>query len=423
MSDPTGQREPITPRPTTAIPVRESNHEIDEPGPPGSGVGSLTDLSTEQLIFSRRGPNPPAMVDLLLGLRLLGGVGLLLSNGFFVTTEFALTRVRQFPESAFREAGLDRAWDMTERLEIYLSGCQLGITISSIGLGVVGEPAVAAVLDPAVRAMGFGTPGAAGHTAAAVIVAFALINFLHVVVGEQAPTYLGIERTKFVARYGAPLLYWWTKLMSPVILSADWIAKALLGLFGVEISRSWTEAEVGDEAGPQTRGEVKRLMGDALADVGVPEDRQEEVLNALAIGEMPVRDVMVDPEDIVYASTAEDLETNLDRMGDSPHTRFPLVGDSLEAFEGIVYTPAVIRYRDALRDGSLDLRDLAAPPMTVSPDTVVSELIDRFQAENQELALVVEDGEVLGLVSTTDAFEAIAGDLEDPLDRDRLPTG
>lgn len=360
------------------------------------------------------------MVDPLLGLRLLGGVGLLLSNGLFVTTEFALTRVRQFPESEFREAGLDRAWDMTERLEIYLSGCQLGITISSIGLGVVGEPAVAAVLDPAVRALGFGTPGAAGHTAASVIVAFALINLLHVVVGEQAPTYLGIERTKFVARYGAPVLYWWTTLMSPVILSADWIAKALLGVFGVEISRSWTEAEAGEEAVPQTRGEVKRLMGDALADVGVSADRQEEVLNALAIGEMPVRDVMVDPEDIVYASTEDDLETNLDRMGDSPHTRFPLVGESLEEFEGIVYTPAVIRFRDALRDGSLDLRDLAAPPMTVSPDTVVSELIDRFQAESQELALVIEDDEVVGLVTTTDAFEAIAGDLEDPLDPDRL---
>ncbi len=401
------------------------------------------------------------MVDPVLGLRLLGGVGLLLSNGFFVTTEFALTRVRQFPESEFREAGLDRAWDMTERLEIYLSGCQVGITISSIGLGVVGEPAVAAVLDPGVRALGFGTPGAAGHTAASVIVAFALINLLHVVVGEQAPTYLGIERTKLVAKYGGPLLYWWTTLMSPVILTADWIAKSLLGLFEVEISRSWTEVEPGEEPIPQSRGEVKRLMGDALADVGVSADRQEEVLNALAIGEMPVSEVMIDTEDIVYASTEDELETNLDRMGDSPHTRFPLIGQSLSEFHGIVYTPAVIRHRDALRDGSLDLRDLAAPPMTVSPDTVVSDLIDRFQVEKQELALVVEEGEkdepgegtgeeeeevvrkedeeeeakgkgdgdeeaageVVGLVTTTDAFEAIAGDLEDPLDLDRLSTG
>jgi len=361
------------------------------------------------------------MVDLELAARLLGGVFLLLSNGFFVTTEFALTRVRQFPESEFTGPGLERAWEMTERLEIFLSGCQLGITISSIGLGVVAEPAVAAVFDPLVRMLGFGSAGAAGHTAAAVILSFALINLLHVVIGEQAPTYLGIERTKFVAKYGGPLLYWWTKIMSPVILLADRIAKGILGLFGVDISRSWTEAE--EEPAASSRGEVRRLMGDALSDVGVSDERREEVLNALAIGEMPVTEVMIDPEEIVAVSTETDLETNLDRMGRSPHTRFPLVGASLEDFHGIVYTPAVIRHRDALEAGTLDLHDLATAPMTVSASTMVSDLIDMFQTENQELALVLEDGAVVGMVTTTDAFEAIAGDLEDPLDLDADSAG
>lgn len=354
------------------------------------------------------------MVEVELVLRLLAGVALLLSNGLFVTTEFALTRVRQFPEAEFREDGLDRAWEMTERLEIYLSGCQLGITISSIGLGVVGEPAVAALLDPLIRELGFAAPGQAGHTTASVIIAFAIINLLHVIIGEQAPTYLGIERTKFVARYGGPVLYYWTKLMSPVIVLADRVAKWLLGLFGVSISRSWTEGEV--EGPPDTRGELRRRMGDALSNVGVSADRREEVLAALDIGEMRVADVMVDREEIVYVSTETDLETNLDRMGATPHTRFPLVGEDLEDFIGIVYTPAVIRHRTALEEGTLDLRDLAAPPMTVSTDTVVSDVIDMFQTENQELALVVEDGSVVGLVTTTDAFEAIAGDLKDPLD-------
>jgi CBS domain containing-hemolysin-like protein len=360
------------------------------------------------------------MVDFGVVLRLFAGIALLLSNGFFVTTEFALTRVRQFPESEFRDAGLDRAWEMTERLEIYLSGCQLGITISSIGLGVVGEPAFAAVLDPVMRWIGFGAGDPGGHTAASVIAAFALINLLHVVVGEQAPTYLGIERTKFVARYGGPLLYWWTKVMSPVIVLADRVAKWLLGLFGVDISRSWTEAEAEGDSVPETRGEVRRLMGDALSNAGLSDDRQEEVLKALDIGEITVSEVMIDREDIVAVSTETDLETNLDRMGRSPHTRFPLVGDSLEEFHGIVYTPAVIRHRTDLEQGTLDLRDLATPPMTASVDTVVSDLIDMFQAENQELALVLEQGSVVGLVTATDAFEVITGQLEDPLDLDRL---
>jgi CBS domain containing-hemolysin-like protein len=87
-------------------------------------------------------------VSLATWFRLFGGVGLLLGNGFFVTTEFAMTRVRQFQEGEFLDhgRGLERAWNMTERLEIFLSGCQVGITICSVGLGVVAEPAVTAVI-------------------------------------------------------------------------------------------------------------------------------------------------------------------------------------------------------------------------------------------------------------------------------------
>ena len=354
------------------------------------------------------------MVDIATALRLVGGVVLLLSNGFFVTTEFALTRVRQFSEDEFQGRGLERAWEMTERLEIYLSGCQVGITVSSVGLGVVAEPALAAVLDPAVRALGVGAAGATGHTAASVIVSLAIINLLHVVVGEQAPTYLGIERTKFVARYGAPLLYAWTKVMSPVIILSDKVAKGLLRLFGVEIDRSWTEEELDEEA--STRGEARRQMGDALQNAGVSDERRDEVLNALDIGELPVEDVMIDREEITTLSTTADLETNLERMAESPHVRFPLVGGSLEDFRGIVYTPAVLGALDDLQDGSVDLEALSAPPMTVRRKTVVSHLIDQFQAENQELALVVEDDRVVGLVTATDAFEEITGDIEDPLD-------
>lgn len=358
------------------------------------------------------------MVDLLTGIRLLGGVMLLLSNGFFVTTEFALTRVRQFGEEQFQERGLKRAWEMTERLEIFLSGCQVGITISSIGLGVVAEPAVAAVLDPLVVAIGLTPPSSTGHTTVAVLVGFGLINLLHVIIGEQAPTYLGIERTKFVAKYGAPLLYWWTKLMFPVIFVADRVAKSILGLFGVSIERSWAEEEFDEE--PSSRSALRRQMGETLTNAGITEERRQEILNALEIGNTRVEEIMNPREDIYALSTEADLETNLDRISSSPHVRFPLVGESLEDFVGIVYTPAVFRHMGDLTDGSLDLTEIAAPPMTVSNDTMVSDLIDQFQAENQELALVIEDGKVVGLVAATDAFEAIIGELEDPLDKQLL---
>jgi len=378
------------------------------------------------------------MVEFVTGLRLLGGLVLLAGNGFFVTTEFALTRVRQFSREEFRGPGLETAWEMTERLELFLSGCQVGITVCSVGLGVVAEPAVAAVVDPLVRALGVGAAGAAGHTTASVVLALAGINLLHVVIGEQAPTYLGVERSKTVARYGAAPLYYWTKLMWPVIVVADRLAKLLLRPLGVEMTRSWTEEEAGDgeesgavdEAGevgeaearggelPTSRGELRREMGDALRNLGVPAERRQEVINALDIGERPVREVMMDRDDVVALSTDDELATNLAVVREYPHARFPLVDGTLEEFRGVVYTPALLRDLEPLRAGETTLEAVAAPPMTVDPGEEVADLIDRFQDEHGELALVADDGEVVGLVTATDAFEAITGALEDPLDRE-----
>jgi CBS domain containing-hemolysin-like protein len=141
-------------------------------------------------------------------------------------------------------------------------------------------------------------------------------------------------------------------------------------------------------------------------------------MNALQIGEREVHEEMVPREEIVTLSTEVDTEENFRRMAEQPHTRYPLVGEELGEFEGIVYFPILERHRDDLEAGDLDLRDLAAPPMTLSPDTSVSDAIDQFQTENQELALVVRDGEIAGMVTVTDLLESVMGDVEDPLDRD-----
>jgi CBS domain containing-hemolysin-like protein len=354
--------------------------------------------------------------------RLVAGLVLLFGNGYFVTIEFAMTRVRQFAESEFQGSrGLERAWEMTERLEIYLSGCQLGITVCSVGLGVVAEPALAAVLDPVIRAAGLaglaGGGGAGGHTALAAISGLAIINLLHLTVGEQAPTYLGIERTKTIANYGAPILYWWTTILSPVIRLADGIAKALLSLLGVEITRSWAEEEAEDEGDrPQSRGELLSQMGSILSNSGLPEERRREVINAIAIDQIDAGNIMVDRAQIVPLSTTDDPAGNLAVIEQTPLTRYPVVEDDLDEPVGIVYTPQVLQHYDALESGQTTIAEIATDPMTVSPDMPVSDLIDRFQSVNQELALVVEDGRTVGLVTATDAFETIAGELRDPID-------
>jgi CBS domain containing-hemolysin-like protein len=345
-------------------------------------------------------------------IRLVAGLLLILINGFFVAIEFALTRARQYSEAEFVDNGspaLERAWEMTHDLEIYLTTCQVGITASSIAVGIVAEPALAAVFEPV-----FANTALAGVGTGAVI-AFLLINLVHLTHGEQTPTYLGVERSRFVCRYGATPLYWFNWLISPIISLGDAIAKWTLRLFGVEMTGAWLEME-SDVI--ESRADLRNRIGSALDESGVSDDRREEVMNALRIGERPVREVMVPREDIVALSTAVDAEENLRRMADQPHTRYPLVGEDLTEFGGIVYFPILARYREELAAGTVDFAELAAPPMTLSPDVDVSDAVDQFQAETQELALVLEDGAVVGMVTITDLLEAVMGDIEDPIDTD-----
>jgi len=164
--------------------------------------------------------------------------------------------------------------------------------------------------------------------------------------------------------------------------------------------------------------DLRNQVGSVLEEGDIPDERREEVLNALTIGEQSVREVMIPPEEIVALSTADDPESNFQKLENHPRTRYPLVGEDLTDFRGVVYSPALVNHRDELSSGDASFIDLAAPTMTLSPDTDVSDAIDQFQAEQQELALVIEDGTVAGMVTVTDLLEAIIGDIEDPLDQE-----
>jgi len=345
-----------------------------------------------------------------IALRLPAGALLILANGFFVAIEFALTRVRQYPESAFDAPGLRRAWEMTQDLEIYLTSCQVGISATSIAVGIVAEPALATIVEPLFADTVLASIGAGA------VLAFVIINLLHLTHGEQTPTYLGVERTKFVARYGATPLYWFAKLLYPVIVIGDAVAKWTLRRFGVEMTGAWLETEA-DRV--ESRAELRNRLGSLLSRSDLTAERREEVLNALTIGETAVAEVMTPRDEVVFLSTAAPVAENLDRIGGSPHTRFPLVGDDPadpDALLGTVYVPSVVDGIDALRDGTTAFADLAAPPLTLRADVRVSDAVDRFQDANQELALVVDEETVVGLLTATDALEAVVGEIEDPLD-------
>jgi IMP dehydrogenase len=346
------------------------------------------------------------MEPLEIGLRILGGIILIGVNAYFVAIEFALTRARQYPKSEFNTPGLELAWEMTNDLEFYLTTCQVWISATSIALGIIAEPGLAALFEPLFQNTTLASVGAGS------LLGFFIINMVHLTHGEQTPTYLGVERSKQVAQYGARPLYYFAKILAPAIWVGDSVAKWTLGLFGIEMTQSWTETE---QEVIETRADLRNRLGSVLDEGDLADERREEILNALTIGDRTVEEIMVGREEIVALSVEDEWAANAERIREFPHSRFPLVRDDLESFEGIIYAPALLRRIDEDSE-KIDLEAIAQPPMTTSPDTVVSDLIDQFQTQNQELALVIEDGRVVGLVTATDAFEEITGELQDPLD-------
>ncbi len=348
-------------------------------------------------------------------------------NAFFVAVEFALTRLSSLEltdADVEDSAGLRRARSMLDRLEIHLTGCQLGISASSVLLGVLAEPAVTSFIEPAVGGLGL-----EGSTVSAVSVGVSvvLLNLAHKIWGEQAPTYLGVERPRQVAERLAPILFWWTRIMRPIIRLGDGAAKWTLGLFGVEITRSWAEGDAEgdpDEPGGTERGDLKSRMADLLTTSPITRDRREEVLASLEIDELPGSNVMVPLEDAVVLALDVPGRENLRRIGQGGHTRYPVLRTdapldrrlTVPALAGVLYLPALFSCPDRLAQPDLHLEDLLQDAVICPSTLPVAQLIDRLQEARQELAVLADGDHVRGFVTITDAVESITGEVWDPLD-------
>lgn len=343
-------------------------------------------------------------------LRLFGGIALILMNAFFVAVEFGLTRARQYTKEDFVDEGskgLERAWKMTEELEIYLTSCQVGISATSIALGVIAEPALVYLFDPI-----FSGTSLAG-LGLGVLLSFIVINLVHLTHGEQTPTYLGVEKSKMVCKYGATPLYWYTRVIRPVINFGDGIAKLTLKLFGIEMTSSWLET--GEET-IKNRSELRDRLNTMLDQQEISKERKDEVLATLDADKISVEEEMVDKDDMITLSTKNSHAENKKIIEEEPHTRYPLIGDSLDDLVGIIYMSDLARTVYG-NDEDIDLEDVASPVMTLDAKTSISVAIDQFQAEQQEMAFVIDEGsDVVGLITVTDALESLVGEIEDPMD-------
>ncbi|OKY78623.1 MAG: Hemolysins family protein containing CBS domain [Candidatus Methanohalarchaeum thermophilum] len=338
--------------------------------------------------------------------RLLAGVFLILANGFFVAIEFGLTRARQYSKEVFEKPGLKLAWKMTEELEIYLTTCQVGITATSIALGIVAEPALAVILEPFFAGTFLASIGLGS------ILAFLVLNLFHLTHGEQTPTYLGVEKSLFVCRYFSKPLYYFNKIVYPLIWIGDSVAKKTLALFGVEMSGEWLKT---NEEVIESRADLRNELNKILKKGDLTKERRSEIMKALEIGNQKIKNIMVPREDIKFLSTENSLQENIEVIKRNPHTRYPLVKDDLDSYLGVIYSPDIIE--EVKGKKNLDLTKYAEEALCLSPDTTVSKAIDLFQEKKQELGLIKEEDNIKGLITITDTVEEILGEFEDPMKR------
>ena len=326
-------------------------------------------------------------------------------NGFFVAAEFALVKVRptqidvQVGEG-HRRAVLTR--HMLTHLDAYLSATQLGITLASLALGWIGEPAFARLLEPVLVGV-FGAPSAVLHTVS-LVVAFTVITVLHIVLGELAPKSLAIRKPEPTSLLVAYPLYLFYKVTYPAIYVLNHAANAILRIFGIQ---PVSEGEL-----RHSEEEIRRLL-DSDQQSELPEQKRELLANVFELSHRSARQIMVPRADVVYLSTTRSMEENMEVARRAGHTRFPLCEGDLDHVVGLVHIKDLFRALEPPKSLTEVRRAISFIPETLPADR----MLRRMRAERVHMAAVLDEyGGVNGIVTLENVIEEIVGEIQDEFD-------
>lgn len=342
-------------------------------------------------------------MDPWLGLAL--GLFLVLLNGFFVAAEFALVKLRPTqlaPELRNNERRAKLAKHMLDRLDTYLSATQLGITLASLGLGWVGEPAFVWLLEPLVTKIPGATPALVHSVSLGA--AFLVITVLHIVIGEVAPKSLAIRRPKPTGLWIAIPLFLFYRATYPAIWVLNWAANRILKLFGVE---PLDGKEVSHDE------EELRLLLASTADARLSRQKRRILDNVFTFSRMPARKIMVPRRDVIYLSIQRSVTENIDLARKSGHTRFPLCDGDLDHILGLVHIKDIFRAVPTPTSLTEVQREILFVPETLALDR----LLRRMRTERVHLAAVLDEyGGVSGIVSLENVIEELVGEIQDEFD-------
>jgi CBS domain containing-hemolysin-like protein len=336
---------------------------------------------------------------------------LVFANGFFVASEFALVGVRRSRIATLAESGDPRAkrlLELVDNLNAYISATQLGITLASLGLGWLGEPAIAHLLEkaPLVDRL----PVAVMETLAFGI-AFTIITFLHIVIGELAPKTLALERAEKVALAIAwPMQMFYGAFSWPIRL-LDWAGTRTVRLFGLHPS--------GEHASIYTEDELRQLV-DISHKSGHLEAGEQQLINRIFdFSAAEVREAMIPRMNVVALSITATLEEAEKALCETGYSRLPVYRDRLDDIVGVLFMKDLVPClrRDAAND--FNLEKLLHPPMFVPATARLGSVLAQMQSSRTHLAFVIDEhGGIEGIVTLEDLLEEIVGEINDEYDEE-----
>ncbi|WP_266075826.1 hemolysin family protein [Haladaptatus caseinilyticus] len=356
------------------------------------------------------------MVDVVLSVfRLLVAFFLVFMNGLFVATEFALVKIRRTRVNELVEAGKPGSSFVEEavnNLDDYLAVCQLGITLSSLGLGWIGEPAVAALIEPM---LGSFVPEGTIHFVAFAL-GFGFITFLHVVFGELAPKTFAIQEAEQIALLVSPPMKLFYYAFLPGILVFNGTANFFTRLAGVSPASESEEAHTEDE--------LMMVLAQSEEHGHIDVEEVEMIEGVFELGDTIAREIMVPRPDIATVSATMPLDELRSVAAEGNFTRYLVLDeDNGDQPIGFVHVKDVLR---AIEDNGSEAEkptasDLARKALFVPENRRIDDILTAFRQRESQMAVVIDEwGEVEGIVTIEDILEEIVGEIRDEFDTDEL---
>lgn len=344
-----------------------------------------------------------------LGLVLL----LVFLNGYFVASEFALVAVRNTRIDELAKKGNVTAKLLQKalgELDSYISATQLGITLASLALGWIGEPAIAHFIEPYFHFLPQQEAFITSHTLA-IIIAFSIITFLHIVLGELAPKSIALQRSEATSLIVITPLIIFTKIFRPFIWFLNGAGQLVLKIFGFR-------APSGHQL-VHSEEEIKMLLRQSGEGGAIPTKEIEMVYNVFQFSDIPVRQIMIPRTDIIAFNVAAPLAEITKKLTSHPHSRFPVFENSIDNIIGFVHVKDI--YKQLLKHGErvrLSKLNIVRKIIYVPEIKKIDKVLQEMRKKRIHLAVVNDEyGGTAGIVTLEDIIESLVGEIEDEFDQ------